>query len=597
MFELSRKICREFQGRATAWASASRLSSGASRGTADGSTKAAAINQQSSHWPALLALTAITSMTVLLTPGQASAQVIQSPPLLPLEVTVFPERDFTSITGFAANADVVVQLRRGAVVSDAVGRTDATGFLEVNHPGGVCWRNVTPDIVPGDVVRVTYRDTNHNRLNVPTAVAGSGAATTTQNVTATQAVDAGNGTVLIRGRAQLANGSRIPLNRLEVRIINPDFIGAPGSRIGRRDIRADSVGGRVDGTNGNPIAGTSGTLAYDGTATTFTAVFSGLNADERRLVVEGQTRVMGWQQTSAAGDRLGMTIYEVGELGGPGMGGCPPGPNGVIAPKNPTPPVPYLPANLLDAANPVNQPSLKDVTVFPERDFISIAGFPAGTDLQVVVRRGNSGAPVVGTARGIVGSGGLFEVNHPGGVCWTGQTPNIVPGDWIDVFQVVSLGFSAGQTQRVIDAKITRPAFVTSTGQVQVDGSAVDAGGLPLSLGLMEQRIINPDFKDTRIGRRDIRADTDGGRVENIPGGTGRLLRTGTGAEWRAIYTGLNAAEQRVAVAGQSRAMAWLSTNNNGDRFGMTIFESGELGGPGFGGCPATGSAQIPITP
>ncbi|WP_029527338.1 hypothetical protein [Polaromonas glacialis] len=293
-----------------------------------------------------------------------------------------------------------MQLRRGGVVSDAVGRTDATGFLEVNHPGGVCWRTVTPDIVPADVVRVTYRDTANNRLNVPTVVIGSGAAATTQNVTATQAFDAGNGTVVIKGKAQLANGNRIALDRLEVRIVNPEFIGAPGSRIGKRDIRADSAGGRVDGTNGNPIPGTRGTLAYDGTATTFTAVFSGLNADERLLVVEGQTRVMGWQQTTAAGDRLGMTIYEVGESGGPGLGGCPPGPNGVVLPRAPSAPVFYQPASLLDAANPANQPSLQAVTVFPERDFISIEGFAAGTDLQVVVRRGNSAAPVVGTARG-----------------------------------------------------------------------------------------------------------------------------------------------------------------------------------------------------
>ena len=320
-------------------------------------------------------------------------------------------------------------------------------FLEVNHPGGVCWRNVTPDIVPADVVRVTYRDTTHNRLNLPTVVAGSGAATTTQNVTATQAVDAGDGTVVIKGKAQLANGSRIPLNRLEVRIINPDF---EGTRIARRDIRADSAGGRVEN-----IPGATGTLAYDGTATTFTAVFRGLNADERLLAVEGQTRVMGWQQTTTAGDRLGMTIYEVGEVGGPGIGGCPPGPNGVVPPQNPTPPVHYSPAALLDAAIPVNQPSLKEVTVFPERDFISIAGSRRATDLQVVVRRGSSSAPVVGTARGLVGRGGIFEVNHPGGVCWSGQTPNIAAGDWIDVFSVVSMGFSAGQTQRVIDTKIT----------------------------------------------------------------------------------------------------------------------------------------------
>jgi hypothetical protein len=311
---------------------------------------------------------------------------------------------------------------------------------------------------------------------------------------------------------------------------------------------------------------------------------------------------MGWQQTTAAGDRLGMTIYEAGEFGGPGMGGCPPGPNGVIAPQNPTSPVHYVPADLRDAAVPANQAFLKNVTVFPERDFISIEGFPEGTDLQVVVRRGNSATPVVGTARGIVGRSGLFEINHPGGVCWTGQTPNILPGDWIDVFQVVNLSFSAGQTQRVIDAKITRTAFEFTTPagavQVRVNGSSVDAGGAPLPLALVEQRIINPDFKDnrsSRIGRRDIRADTSGGRVENVPGGTGALQATSVPGQWQATYTGLNATERQLAIAGQNRAMAWHSTNGNGDRFGMTIFEAGELGGPGFGGCPATGSAQIPI--
>lgn len=561
----------------------------------------------SGRWTPLPAMAALAATLAIVVSGTALAQTIDNPPPLPKEITVFPERDFTSISGFAPNADVLVQVRRsGTVSSDAVGRTDATGFLEVNHPGGVCWRNVTPDIVPADVVRVTYRDTSNNRLNVPTAVIGSGAAATTQNVTAAQAFDAGNGTVVIKGKAQLANGSRIALNRLEVRIVNPEFIGAPGSRIGKRDIRADSAGGRVDGIDGNPIPGTRGTLAYDPPTSTiaqpvtFTAVFTGLNADERLLVVEGQTRAMAWQQTTAAGDRLGMTIYEAGESGGPGIGGCPSGPNGAVLPKPPAAPVYYQPASLLDAANPANQGSLKEVTVFPERDFLSIAGFAEGTDLQVVVRRGNSSVPVVGTARGIVGRGGVFEVNHPGGVCWSGQTPNIGPGDWIDVFKVVNMGFSAGQTQRVIDARVTRPAFVTATGEVRVNGTAVDASGAPLPLRLMEQRIINPDFDNTRIGRRDIRADTTGGRVENIPGATGRLLRTGdaiTSSEWRAVYTGLNTTEQQLAVAGESRAMAWLSTNGNGDRFGMTIFEAGAVGGPGMGGCPATGNASIAILP
>jgi hypothetical protein len=319
-----------------------------------------------------------------------------------------------------------------------------------------------------------------------------------------------------------------------------------------------------------------------------------MNEFERLLATEGQTRVLGWQQTTAAGDRLGMTIYEAGEVGGPGFGGCPPGPGGPVAAKNPTPPAPYNPADLLDAAVQANQPLLKDVTVFPERDFVSIDGFPAGTELQVVVRRGATATPVVGTARGTVGRGGVFEVNHPGGVCWSGQTPDIEPGDRIDV---VDLGTSAGQTQQVINTRVMRAAFINANGQVQVNGTAVEANGLPFPLRLMEQRIINPDFATTRIDRRDIRADINGGRVENVRGGAGNLLRTGGAAspDWRAIYIGLNAAEQQLAVAGQSRAMAWLSTNGNGDRFGLTISEFGEVGGPGIGGCPATGNAQVAI--
>ena len=514
-----------------------------------------------------------------------------------MDVTVFPSRDFTSIAGFAKNADVLVQVRRGGVVSDAVGRTDATGLIEVNHPGGVCWRNITPDIVAGDTVRVTYRDTTNNRNLVPPPVKDSGAATNTQNVTATQASEPGDDTVVVKGNAVLAGGGRIPLNRLEVRIVNPEFIDPPLSRISKRDIRADSAGGRIDGPGNAPIPGSSGTIAYDSaTGTSFTAIFRGLNPDERQLAVAGQTRVMGWQQTTAAGDRLGMTIYEVGEIGGPGIGGCPPGSTGVTPPAAPTPPVHYAPNSLLDASFRANQPSLKDVTVFPERDFISIDGFPPGTELQVVVRRGTNSTPVIGTARGIVARGGVFEVNHPGGVCWTGQTPNIGAGDFIDVFKVVNSAFSAGQTQRVIDAKVTRPAFINPNGEVRVNGTASD-NGAALPLAFMEQRIINPDFTSTRIGRRDIRADTSGGRVENVPGGAGNLLRTGASPsdQWRAIYTGLNDAEKQFAVAGQSRAMAWLSTNGNGDRFGMTISEFGEVGGPGMGGCPAPGNTSIAI--
>jgi hypothetical protein len=549
----------------------------------------------------MLVAAAAAAATIFL-PGPALAQVVDNPPLLPRAITVFPERDFISAEGFVPNADLLVQVLRNGVLSDATGTSNASGLLEVNHPGGICWNKFTPDIGPADVVQVTYMDTGKNRALVPSPVAGAGSAVITQNVTATQAYDAGDGTVIVKGKAQLADGSPIPLDRLEVRIINKDFIDPPTSRITRRDIRADISGGRILG-----VPGGGGTLAYDSpTATTFTAVLFGMNAAERLLAVQGQTRVMGWQVTTAGGDRLGVTIYEVGEVGGPGIGGCPAGPGGPILASAPTPPVYYNPASLTDADRV--QPGL--VTVFPDRDFVSIEGYPAGSDLQVVVRRGPVGAQsVVGTARGIVprlstGLGGPFEVNHPGGVCWTGQTPDIQAGDWIDVFRVIAMAPSYGQTQQVIDTRVTKSASISSN-QVRVYGRSIHPKtGKALPLTLMEQRIVNPDFTDptiSRVGRRDIRADATGSPLGSsgslIPNSSGTLISTtsGGGTQWQATYIGLNATEQQLAVAGQNRALAWLFASANGDRFGVTISEFGEVGGPGFGGCPATGSASIPL--
>jgi hypothetical protein len=55
----------------------------------------------------------------------------------------------------------------------------------------------------------------------------------------------------------------------------------------------------------------------------------------RDLAAEGQMRALSWQVTDAAGNRQGLTISEFGELGGPGLGGCPQGPS-ALAPDAPT---------------------------------------------------------------------------------------------------------------------------------------------------------------------------------------------------------------------------------------------------------------------
>jgi hypothetical protein len=52
------------------------------------------------------------------------------------------------------------------------------------------------------------------------------------------------------------------------------------------------------------------------------------------------------------------------------------------------------------------------------------------------------------------------------------------------------------------------------------------------------------------------------------------------------VFDFYNAAVVPIAVAGQWRALTWRTTDTAGNRQGLTIAEMGELGGPGFGGCP-----------
>ena len=53
------------------------------------------------------------------------------------------------------------------------------------------------------------------------------------------------------------------------------------------------------------------------------------------LAADGGLRMMSWQNQDADGNRQGITISEFGELGGPGMGGCPAGATGQ-GPQSPT---------------------------------------------------------------------------------------------------------------------------------------------------------------------------------------------------------------------------------------------------------------------
>jgi hypothetical protein len=167
---------------------------------------------------------------------------------------------------------------------------------------------VTPDIRAGDSVQIRFGDTILGDTIVQdAAVDGS-------------AVRNGN-TVTVKGYFN----DGVNASRVEQRVINP---GLKDTSIGRRDVRA------VPGGTGDD--GYTSSLAIDEVNNTFTATYNFTGPDAaavaEAVATGGGERFMTWQVEDGAGNRQGLTIAEFGEMGGPGMGGCPSGPADAHAP-------------------------------------------------------------------------------------------------------------------------------------------------------------------------------------------------------------------------------------------------------------------------
>jgi hypothetical protein len=263
------------------------------------------------------ALVVTSGMAGVLTAGPASAAV----PTFPDNLLVFPNRDFVSIQGYAEHAGqtatVTVDRPGIGVVGSATGVVSGGDVaFEVNHPGGVCWGNgtalkVTPDILPGDVVSISFAG----------AVAGD---TTVQDVYVTEKSVVTGSTLTVTGHI----GAGVNPDFTEQRIVNPDLL---ATVVARRDIMA-IPGPLTPSKNGSY----SSSLEFAGTTFTATYVFD----DPAVAQVAGNSflgeRLMSWQVVDLAGNRQGLTIAERGEVGGPGFGGCPNGPlgSGPPAPSN-----------------------------------------------------------------------------------------------------------------------------------------------------------------------------------------------------------------------------------------------------------------------
>jgi hypothetical protein len=83
--------------------------------------------------------------------------LVNDPPIAPHRLDAFPARDFLSANQQQPGDTVVFEVTHAAVRG---GQTVASkpfvvgddGLAEVNHPGGVCWNVMTPDVKAGDTV-------------------------------------------------------------------------------------------------------------------------------------------------------------------------------------------------------------------------------------------------------------------------------------------------------------------------------------------------------------------------------------------------------------------------------------------------------------
>ncbi len=253
------------------------------------------------------------AVTGLVNLPAASAAV----PAFPDNVVVFPDRDFVTIEGYQdrLGETATVEVKRAGVVigsaQSVVGPGDVA--FEINHPGGVCWgagttHKVTPDIRPGDDVSIRFG-------------AGEPDTTTTADAFVDSDATLSGTTLTVKGHI----GATVNRNQFEQRIINPDLV---DTDVARRDIRA--LPGPMTPA---PKGGYSSGVTFDGD--TFTATYQFNDAATAAIAVaSGGERAMSWQNEDGDANRQGLTIAEHGELGGPGMGGCPNGPADQAAPAS-----------------------------------------------------------------------------------------------------------------------------------------------------------------------------------------------------------------------------------------------------------------------
>jgi hypothetical protein len=234
---------------------------------------------------ALGVLSGAVAMAGVMLPADAAVQD-------PHTVFVLKNDSIVEVEGLVPGENTLVQVLRNGVVVGSVDQpaSNPGGTLIINHD--LCWDNFTPEILPGDTVRVTTaQGVDTVRVRNISADAGP--------------TSAGAGSFTIRGTIT----PRVPVAQLQV------------------EARGDTPGGvrfRPLAPNLQPDAGeVRGQITYDAaTGGAFTATFTGLNADQDAAIAQGtlgEFNVAHVAATSAGGDLKEVTMATQGQaVAGPG---------------------------------------------------------------------------------------------------------------------------------------------------------------------------------------------------------------------------------------------------------------------------------------
>ena len=408
---------------------------------------------------AVVGTTAATGLALTLlafTPGSASAAV----PQFPDNLVVFPDRDFVSIEGYSGHAGetALVEVTRPGVgvIGSAKGKVSGTDVaFEINHPGGLCWGagtglDVTPDIKAGDVVSITFPDGSHDE-------------TTTSSATVTKDMVQNGTTVTVEG----TYGPDVNPDQMEQRIINAALVDV----IGKRSISA--VPGPLTPA---PKGGYSSALEFPSPGNfVATYEFDTLEGATTAAAADLGERAMSWEVQDPDGNRQGLTIAEFGEVGGPGVGGCPAGPGQQGSPagsasvvrSGTSALVKWTPVTAVPTADPVTGYSIEAV------------GAASGGQQTTQGLRVGEGVTTV-TLTGLDAAASYsFEVRSMSGAKL--GVPFTMGGGTAGDTTVPTLSLSPAPAAAGSPAVETNSVTVTSNGQVfyTTDGSPVISGDLP----------------------------------------------------------------------------------------------------------------------